>query len=495
MALPNELYQQCRSTLLECSEFNSDDLLRAVFVTDELHLFQGRLPTAASTSERVDACLSFLADKRLSDGRPVLPIFLTTLRDKYQKGDALRDELETLRAQIEQLPDGPNDEYKSQQEAFYIKAASASLRRSFDALIADKLKGFVGRQFVFDELDEFLGTHNSGYFIIRGVPGIGKSALMAKLVNDRGYVHHFNIASQNIRSTRFFLENVSAQLIVRYNLEYKELPLGATNDGGFLMQCLGEAAAKREDKNERIVLAIDALDEADRLGLAPAVNSLYLPSSLPEGVYVIVTTRPLEDPHLHVARQQTLDLEADSEGNLQDITTYIEIYTQREAMHTRLSEWKVSPERFVAGLRKKSQGNFMYLVYVLPAIEQGKFVKGTLDELPDGLMAYYQRHWRQMREGNEKEFDIVYEPIVCILGVAQEPVTVKQIATWTKLHQGQVKESIGLWREFLEEEQVDGEGHYRIYHASFQDFLKEQVDLVRYDDMIANYYLMLVGLE
>ena len=79
------------------------------------------------------------------------------------------------------------------------------------------------------------------------------------------------------------------------------------------------------------------------------------------------------------------------------------------------------------------------------------------------------------------------------LGVAQEPVTVQQISAWTRLHQGQVKEAIKLWREFLEEENVNGKHHYRIYHASFQDFLKEQVDLVRYDGIIADYYLSLAG--
>jgi hypothetical protein len=375
----------------------------------------------------------------------------------------------------------------------HFQTASDRLRRSFDALMADKIRGFVGRQFVFDALDEFLATNKSGYFVIRGVPGIGKTALMAKLVNDRGYVHHFNVASQNIRSTRIFLENACAQLIARYGLEYEEIPQRAFEDSGFLMQCLGEAAENSE--NHPVVLTIDALDEADRLGLAPAVNSLYLPSSLPQGVYIVVTTRPLDDMRLQVARQQVLDLEADSEGNLQDITTYIAAYTEREGMRERLSDWGVSAEQFVTELRKKSQGNFMYLYHVLPAIEEGRFVKGILDELPEGLMAYYQRHWRQMREGNESTFDEVYGPIVCILGVAQEPVTVQQIANWTRLEQGQVKESIRLWREFLEKEQVDGERRYRIYHASFQDFLKEQVDLVWYDDMITDYYLALAGLD
>jgi hypothetical protein len=165
------------------------------------------------------------------------------------------------------------------------------------------------------------------------------------------------------------------------------------------------------------VLAIDALDESDRLGLAPAVNSLFLPFSLPQGVYVIVTTRPLDDLRLHVAQQQMLDLETDSEGNLQDITTYLTARVEREAMQARLSTWGVTAEQFVAALRKKSQGNFMYLYYVLPAIEEGRFTQGGLDELPEGLMAYYRRHWRQMREGNEDQFDTICEPIACILEI------------------------------------------------------------------------------
>jgi hypothetical protein len=70
--------------------------LHAIFVTDELHPFCNGWTEAASKSERVDRYLAFLMDKQLSDGRPVLPLFVATLRDRYQTGDALRDELETL---------------------------------------------------------------------------------------------------------------------------------------------------------------------------------------------------------------------------------------------------------------------------------------------------------------------------------------------------------------------------------------------------------------
>jgi hypothetical protein len=96
VGLSSELTQRCRNTLLKCGEFNSDAALRAVFVTDELYSFRDRLPVAGNKSERVDKCLEFLLDKRLSNGRPVLPIFLAALRDRYQEGDALRDELGAL---------------------------------------------------------------------------------------------------------------------------------------------------------------------------------------------------------------------------------------------------------------------------------------------------------------------------------------------------------------------------------------------------------------
>ena len=356
----------------------------------------------------------------------------------------------------------------------YFQSAPANLRRSFDALIADKIRNFVGRRFVFDALDEFLNKQDSGYFVIRGVPGIGKSAFMAKLVNDRGYVHHFNIASQNIRSTRAFLENTCSQLIACYSLGHKELPQNATDDSGFLMQCLSEAAAKRKDKSEKIVVAIDSLDEADRLGLASAVNNLFLPHSLPEGVYIVLTTRPLADVRLDVAHKQVLDLEANSAGNLQDITEYIEAFMQRSSMQARISTLGYKSDDFLSALRAKSQGNFMYLYHVLPDIESGKLISDRVDDLPDGLLAYYQRHWRQMQEEAGQEFDLVYKHVIGILGVVREPVTIEQIARWSKLDIGQVKKAIRRWREFLEEDLALVPSKYRIYHASFQDFLREE---------------------
>ena len=364
----------------------------------------------------------------------------------------------------------------------FFQASPAHLRRSFDAYMDDKLQNFVGRQFVFDALDEFLKTNSSGYFIIRGEPGMGKSSLMSKLIRDQGYIHHFNIASQNIRSPRAFLENICLQLIARYKLPYTSLPSNVGDDSGFLVQCLSEAS--KESNNHPVVLAIDSLDESDRTGLSPNVNTLYLPPSLPQGVYIVVTTRPLSEMRLQVSQARYFDLEPKSENNGSDIDTYTgNFIAAQEKMRAWLTTRNLEPKVFISAIRAKSQGNFMYLHHVLPAIAEGKFKKGTIDELPEGLLEYYRRHWREMREGREDEFKTIIKPIVCLLGVAKEPVTVDQIAAWQKVDVDDVKNYIGAWREFL----IEGPPkYYRIYHASFQEYLRDEVGLEKYNTQVVD---------
>jgi hypothetical protein len=74
----------------------------------------------------------------------------------------------------------------------------------FRPLVDERTKDFIGREFVFDGVQQMLtgGEFTSGYLLIRGEPGIGKTAIAAMLVLRGSYVHHFNIAPENIRSPR-----------------------------------------------------------------------------------------------------------------------------------------------------------------------------------------------------------------------------------------------------------------------------------------------------
>lgn len=159
-------------------------------------------------------------------------------------------------------------------------------------------------------------------------------------------------------------------------------------------------------------------------------------------------------------------------------------------MNQAISQWGVSEEEFVHVITDKSEGNFMYLVYALSAIRDGKLNATTIDRLqnlPQGLQSYYEHHWRRMKIEDGEVFKNLYEPVVCVLAAAHEPVTLSRLAEWTKLAYSEVLRVVRDWREFLNKyESEGGEELYRIYHASFRDFLHSEVDFKRYDNMIAS---------
>jgi hypothetical protein len=368
----------------------------------------------------------------------------------------------------------------------------------FCSLINDRTRGFVGRDFIFKAVDGYISgksdeDFHSGYIIILGEPGIGKTAISGQLVKLRGYVHHFNIATQNIRSARDFLGNVCAQLIVRYKLAHQTLPPAATQDSGFLSQLLGEAAAKAG--GQPVVIVVDALDEAEDAGLPAGANRLLLPPSLPEGVFLIVTSREKRDYKLNVDHSREIYINDASKQNRDDVRQYVRnfIDQDRDRMAARIVAWNVGEEEFVEAITEMSQGNFMYLVHVLRDIREGKLTTENVDniyDLPAGLKKYYQRHWHLMHEQNPARFEEYYEPIICILASASEPVPLAQLVTWTKtkwphLNASTIRDVLQVWREFLNEERAEqGPPRYRIYHTSFQDFLREEVGLAGYHAVI-----------
>ena len=363
----------------------------------------------------------------------------------------------------------------------------------FRSLVNERTHDFVGREFVFDGISRLLagGEFSSGYLIIRGEPGIGKTAIAATLVLRGSYVHHFNIAPENIRSPRQFLENVCAQLIVRYGLDHLTLPPQAGEDSGFLSQLLAEAADRaRQNGGLPVVVVVDALDEAEDTGLLPSANRLFLPRALPAGVFFVLTTREEADYRLDVDNETQIWLRDDDPANEQDAARYIEAFidAHSQVMRERIQAWDLEPAAFVAELTQLSEGNFMYLVHVLPELAAGRLTRetaGGIGELPRGLTGYYKRHWRDMKDADPGRFATLQRPVLCFLAISREPVTIPQLMEWTHLGPGDIKSVIDEWREFLNEDSDSMPPRYRIYHRSFGDFLDAQENLRWYHSQIA----------
>ena len=362
----------------------------------------------------------------------------------------------------------------------------------FRRRINERSKGFIGRGFVFSAIDERIGAAllQAGYIIIRGEPGIGKSAIMAQLARTRGYVHHFNVATDDLRSSQRFLHNVCAQLIVSYGLPVGTLDSGSVNTQR--LEELLEAAAASSAARTRapVVVLVDALDEAET---PPArVNRLSLPQTLPAGTYIVATIRSGVPEHLYVTqRAPDIVIGEDTPENKADIELYVRhhLALHPAEMQERLSEWEIDEESFVKTLGHLSEGNFMYLHHVLPDILHGEINREQIPDLtrlPRGLEEYYKRHWEQMKDRDKRRFRWLQEPVLCVLATAREAVPSAYVAEWIndsgvfeRVDVREVDDVFEEWIEFLDKS-PENPPRYRLYHNSFLDFLSKEVRLDRF---------------
>jgi hypothetical protein len=170
------------------------------------------------------------------------------------------------------------------------------------------------------------------------------------------------------------------------------------------------------------------------------------------------------------------------------LSEYIGHASERESIQTYISKQGLDNEGFVVHLTEKSQGNFIYLYYVIPEIERGAYTDLALDLIPLGLQNYYEDHWGRMRGLDEDAWFKYKLPVIVALTVVKEAISIDLIADLSKVQEkSRIRAVLQQWQQFLYELQVvyqDGsQTRYRMYHASFHDFLSEKAEIA--DERVA----------
>lgn len=371
----------------------------------------------------------------------------------------------------------------------------------FGDLVSRVTHWFEGRSALFEAIRDFISTAPCGYFRIIADAGLGKTAIAAKLALDYHAPSYFLSASEGRTRWDWALNSLCAQIITRYGLPYSSLPERAGETADFLRKLLKEAAAHEQP----VVIIIDALDEADTASNLQGHNWLHLPQTLPYGVYFVLTQRPGEYllSHDAIAREKELIIGWDSPNQRADIKSYLRRQAQRPEIRRALEQAAppVAPNRFVAALEEASEGNFMYLEFVLEDIAacQPGFAPLRLETLPRGLIGYYAQFWARIQPDSGKdgwtEWKTFHEPVIRLIGAAQEPLS----AEWMSRLTGEPSEEITTralrrWERFLShKEQRDTQTTWRIIHRSFAEFLASKVDLRKAHSEIVDYYLAAWG--
>jgi len=349
------------------------------------------------------------------------------------------------------------------------------------SLIAASTRDFTGREFIFTALREFIEQDKSGYCFVHAYPGVGKTALLSSFaLAHPGYARHFNVLTAGVNTPDAFLKNICAQLIGAYGLPYDRLDDRAAYDSGFLTELLDRSV--RAAGAEKVVVLVDALDEA--LTPVGAENPLYLPSWLPDGCRFIVTVRkdapgwkPRLDPDCLWRDEKINEL---GELNMNDLRAHIRARADHPGICEYLRSRRLSKEQFADTLAAKAAGNFMYLRYVLPEFaEGGSRTDAELDQLPAGLVGYYEEQYKRMHGPDDDAWHDLRLPVLTALAMALAPVTGAELAARAGLRSAtRVLALLEEWMQFLVRVEVSRDGRprtgYRIFHASFHEFLREK---------------------
>ncbi|MBL7488607.1 toll/interleukin-1 receptor domain-containing protein [Frankia sp. AgB1.9] len=341
-------------------------------------------------------------------------------------------------------------------------------------LIADKTEYFVGREYVFDAIGDFVASEDRGYFTIEGDPGAGKTTILAEYVRRTGAVAHFNARGQALNTSSHFIRQLGANLAARYGVAPLAAAVDRDRHGETLSRLLIDARAEAP-AGEPVLLVVDALDEVNSLGDPPGANALLLPSHVPAGVYFVLSSRRAATVLDTDSPSRIFDLGHVQSDTMVDIRQFLEQAASRDPLSRWLSERGVPVVDFVRRLAEGSEGNFMYLRYVLPELLSESQL--TLERLPRGLEQYYEVHWRAMdTTGSEGHLKVWVIYLLCQL---EQPATAGVLAKL--LHDVEpgadaiaVQEVLLEWRQFLHREETSGAPRWSVYHNSFRDFLRRK---------------------
>ncbi len=357
------------------------------------------------------------------------------------------------------------------------------------------LARFTGREWLIGQIDAFIARRPRGYVIVQAEAGVGKSTLAAHLAGTRPWLHHFTRLPGG-RSPEAARKSLAAQLIAACDLVEEwapggVLPVSASRPDWFSR--LLEAAARKRDRQaadgqrrEPVVLVVDGLDEAEPESSGGRGLPLGLPDSLPDGVFVVATSRLGIDRALHAVRNPAdwLQIEVEGLDNLGDMQRFIEGVTSSADGDARLVKTLVENGVDLAWFRetvaRACGGVWIYLRYVLDEIRDGARNPRSVGELPADLAGFYAGQvdrWRGAADDEvaQRRWEQVRLPLLGVLGAARAPLTVAQLARFAAVPSQEtarifIEESA---RAFLSRHDDDPSGMvcYALRHQSLRDLL------------------------
>jgi WD40 repeat protein/serine/threonine protein kinase len=354
----------------------------------------------------------------------------------------------------------------------------------FTPLLMEKLKGFTGREWLFEEIEEWRAKGSPPTLLLVGEPGVGKSAIVAALVNKnpgrRVLAYHCCRADTPATlEPAGFVRSLAAMFSARLD-EYAAMLEGsaianflqrADTDpvSAFEAAILGPLHNIRQPDEGRSYLLIDSLDEALTRVHRPTILDVLSTriDRFPSWLGILATTR--NDPSL-LSQLRGLCahvLSAEDPRNQDDVRRFIQSRLAESILRDKAKAGGKTPAGVANDLLKSSAGNFLFVTTALDAVESGQLSFEQIENLPPGLSCLYEIFFHRLFRDPGVDFGVSGEVLETVVA-AREPLTREQIAAVTGLDAEQeLPRILSRLGSFL----PASEGRYALFHRSLSDWL------------------------
>ena len=366
---------------------------------------------------------------------------------------------------------------ESSAEKLDIAAPEGASPASWE-LLQERADDVVGRVNEEMQLLEFIAVRPRGFLIVEGDPGIGKTALLSRTVNDLlGPKAAFG-RSEELGAVAMLLHESKLHVAFhlcgadKNSLELSSIMSSLINQlssrGGATTGAAGDLAsaarATVEQTRGKLLLVVDGVDEAlagktdaERKSILDAL--LFAGERLPSNVFVLLGTRrgavpPLRDP-------ETPKLNLALSGLPQR-----EI---RRLLFRVVSKYDLE-DRHVEAIARVSAGNPLYIRMLAEDFAQGRLYLEDVDHLPLGIEGYFEK--LLLRFAADEQWPALRDTLL-LLSVAHGPLTMAQIAAIAQLPPAAVEAAVDneLGALLNEGETANRVPTFQLFHAKFREFL------------------------
>ena len=401
----------------------------------------------------------------------------------------------------------------------------------FSDFINSSRTEFIGRQWLYQEMERLLENTKKRGVLITGNPGSGKSAFLSHLlcsttsspvIHNRILAYHFcmhfdkatqdgakfirNLANMIAWKISKYRERIFTNSFVRRVL-YKDCPQDP--EWCFEQGILTPLKNIQPEPRVSWYIVIDALDECSN-EKAEILNILkFKARRLPKWLKLIISSRNVSTITASLDGLHRVELRSDDKRNLQDIDTYLslKVFSLRESIVQGITttlgimDNDAPTQAIVSRLAEKGQGNFLYVKVVLDLwLASSESV--SWETFPKTLDSSYQLYFEKRYQPPESFHSL--RKIFEVLVAAYTPLTVHKMHSLLRLDQP----TLDLEYEFLPKlNQVSlflthgsGDGLIRIHHSSLSEWLTSENNKGKFyyvkkqngHNLLAKYYLMRV---